>query len=243
MTSMSNQKVQLTNDESLVIELVGPAGAGKSTLYKFLCQSREPYVQVETPTTIECVRQLSRMAWRVFQPAHLWGYRKDRFFSWAEIRSMLYLCAWPQSLQNLNYLRRVAVFDHGPIYRLAALREFGPRELRYRSMQQWWQRSFEVWGKQLSLLVWLDAPNETLLERIRERTQPHACKSLEEQKAFGILNRYRDALGDVIAAMQVSHDLPVLRMASDKQSVEIMAGLVRDEILKFTPEVNDPQSM
>ncbi len=155
---------------------------------------------------------------------------RDRAFTWAETRSMLYVGAWQRSLTRNTYRGRVVLFDHGPVYRLAVLREFGPRVVNDAGFRRWWRHAMDVWSQKLDLVVWLDAPNEELMQRIIHRSQSHACKSLGQLEAYSLLDRYRQALGETLSAMQHTRQLKILRIASNQMAPEQILHAVIDEL-------------
>jgi len=210
-----------------IIEVIGPAGAGKTTLLRAL-EQRNP--AIEAGIEISKWRQFpfvvsnSAILLRPF----LLEYRRTRWFTRREARSMAYLRAW------LDVLGRrvtsgeggVIVLDHGPLYRLALLREFGPSATQSGSFRRWWATQFEQWTTTLDALIWLDAPNQVLLARIRSRDDRHSIKGEDEREANDFLDRHRAALERIVAQGVDQHRLTALRFDTGTEGVDQIAAKV-----------------
>lgn len=174
-----------------VMEIVGPAGAGKTTLVQALsrrCKRIQPGVQVSKIRSIPLLVTNTVL----FLPTFLRRYRHSRWFTWSETRSMVYLKAWHQVLDRQpSRTDTITVLDHGPIFRLALLREFGPEFTQSRCYQRSWDRMLNQWAAMLDGVIWLDAPDVVLLERIRGRSCQHRVKQRPEKDAYEFLERYR----------------------------------------------------
>jgi len=184
-----------------VIEIVGPAGAGKTTLVRAL---RERCVDVQPNVRITRLRYLQFLVsiGASFLPVFVLRYPRGRWFTWREIRSMVYLKAWHHVLADRS-LRAdvVTVMDHGPIYRLAVLHEFGPEITCSGVYRRWWEHVLQEWLATLDSIVWLDAPDEILLERVRSRNVWHTLKEKPGEDAHEFLRRYRKCYEYIVARM------------------------------------------
>ncbi len=81
----------------------------------------------------------------------------------------------------------VTLLDHGPIYRLAFLREFGPEITTSNTLRDGGPDLLNEWIDALDMVIWLDAPNDSLLKRIRDREQIHTIKQKSEKEAYEYL--------------------------------------------------------
>lgn len=121
----------------------------------------------------------------------------------------------------------VTVLDHGPIYRLATLREFGPELTTSQLYARWWANQFSQWAATLDMIIWLDAPNVILLDRIRGRDHWHVIKEKCEREAYEFLTRYRTAMDRLIARSVTDHQVALLRFDTSQKSAEQIV----DEVL------------
>mgnify|MGYP005848819461 CR=1 FL=1 len=202
-----------------VVEVMGPAGAGKTSLAQALARM-DPRVRVGF--------DVARRAWfpRVLS-AHVrllppWLARRPRgrWFTWNELKSMAFLEAWLPAARRAEP-GTVTVVDHGPVYRLARLAGSGPEVVASERFRRWWDRCLVGWLDVLDLVVHLDAPDEALLERVERRGHWFlgAERPQGEKRAF--LDRYRAWFEAVLASADAR--LRVLRLRSDRMGPEDLA--------------------
>jgi len=120
----------------------------------------------------------------------------------------------------------VTVLDHGPIYRLAFLRALGPEITASQPYKRWWASLLNQWTAAIDIVIWLDAPNGILLERIRDRIQPHTVKKKCDQEAFEFLIHYRTFLEQIIAEAVTDRQVTLLRFDTGQESVEQMVDKI-----------------
>jgi deoxyadenosine/deoxycytidine kinase len=222
----------LTNDTivekpPLVVEIIGPAGAGKTTLLRALSQRHKKIRPGIHPSRIRQVPFFISNTF-FFLPTFLGQYSHSRWFNRRETRSMAYLKAELQVLeQQASNNGTVTILDHGPIYRLAFLRALGPEITKSQIYTSWWATLLNQWLATIDIVIWLDAPNTVLLERIRARNTRHTIKEKCEQEAYKYLSHYRTFLEQIIAESVTDRWITLLRFDTNQESVEQMV----DEIL------------
>lgn len=194
----------------LMVEILGPAGAGKTTLASALCQRNGKAVIAEIPGA-RTVRNapfflknglaLSPMFLR--QPAN------GRRLTWREIKMMIHANGWYELLyQQAPSGNSVILLDHGPVYRVVGLREFGPQITKSDSFMDWRDKTLALWASHLDLVVSLDAPNFVLANRINNRATPHVVKGRSEQEICDFLTRYRTSYAEAISYLVGLKDAP-----------------------------------
>ena len=147
----------------LLIEMIGPAGSGKTSLIKALCQRSERFVLCDRPGFFRRVFAFARLI-SLYPGLLIHRPRLSR----DEIRAMLYLQAWHAMYSSGNQ-QAITLFDHGPLYRIAVLREFCTELGDSRRFQQWLTCWTHRWLKKLDVVILLDAPNDILMERVVTR--------------------------------------------------------------------------
>jgi adenylate kinase family enzyme len=220
------QVVTSRRQRPLVLELVGPAGAGKTTLRSALCR-RDP--RIVAGVRVGRLRQ-ARLMLRdgaALLPTFVRRHRADRWFNRAEIRAMSYLGGWLELLEGeAPGTERVTVLDHGPVFRLAALQEFGPAITRSAAFERWSARMLESWRWTLDRVVWLDATDDVLIGRIRGRAQKHGVKDRPDAEMREFLTRYRRRLESVLESLSQGSGPLTLRFDTARQSAPEIAAAV-----------------
>jgi deoxyadenosine/deoxycytidine kinase len=213
----------------LLIEIMGPAAAGKTTLIRALC-SHDAKVRAGLDLSkAEYVRPLLRKL-GVFFPVWALHHRRDRWLDRREMRSIARLETWSRALEKpATTYGAVAVFDHGPLYKLAKLREFGPSLTNSESFDRWWRDSLVRWLEALDIVVMLEAPDEVLLRRVDQRGHWFLGENHPQEEKVEFLTRYRRAFAEILEG-----DTPiVLRFRTD----EIPVSTIATEVLSVIGEM------
>jgi hypothetical protein len=216
-----------------VVEIVGPAGAGKTTLLETLLQGeRKIAPDIHLSRTTYSKLLLSNGA--RWLPSLFLRHRKDRWFTWRETRSMVYLKGWHEHLRReKGNNHSITVLDHGPIYRLALLREFGPEIRKSRGFKDWWESTVSQWGSLLDLVIWLDAPDPILRERVEHRQCAHQMKGRSQGEVQEFMARYRASYELIIGKMTSQGRTRVLSFDTGREPLSAIAERV---LAEFKPE-------
>lgn len=191
------------------IELVGPAGVGKTTLSLQLEASgqaaRGTIWLVPKPVLLHgTLRQL---------PAALTLYHETGKFLWREIKHLARLDALHTFLRTTHWNgTRLVVLDEGPVYTLSWLQVFGHRRFVYGPPATFLRRTLERWARSLDAIVILDAPDEILISRIRGRKKPHLMKDRSPLEISAFIQAYRVATERVLNNLRAIGGPPVVRL-------------------------------
>jgi broad-specificity NMP kinase len=216
----------------IVVEVIGPAGAGKTTLVAALRQ-RHGNTAPDIEASLTKIGRIPSVVGNslVFLPEYVRRHRHSRWFTRREIRGMAYLTAGLRLLDRQGPRRgTVTMLDHGPLYRLAFLREFGAEITTSPSYQKWWSNLLRHWSERIDIVVWLDAPDSVLLARIRARGSWHAVKDMDDVEASDLLRRYRAACERTIAEAAREHPMSVHRFDTSQRATE---QIVDDVLVAF----------
>jgi len=159
----------------------------------------------------------------------------DRFLTRREIVWMAILKGWHHFLRTeVTNGGRVVVLDQGPVFLLAQLYMFGPKSLRGKSGEKWWEMVVARWAATLDMLVYLDASDAHLLNRVRTRSKWHLVKDKTAPEVFEFLAQYREAYEQVSSMLTAYHRSPkLLRFDTVQQSSdEIVNRLLAEFGLK-----------
>ena len=177
----------------MVIELVGPAGVGKSAVAAEL-------------TRLGVVRS---GVWNL--PRHLLA--RSAVASFAELATMwrdggrtsavkqvIRLGALEQRVAQLAARpAQTVVLDEGPVFALAWFRVFAKQGLGNGRLTAWRRRATERWAEALGAVVWLDAPDPVLLHRLRNRGKPRdVFRTMTDTEILDLQAAYRAAFSAVI---------------------------------------------
>lgn len=220
---------RLDSRQSCLVELVGPAGAGKSAVFDALLardetiEGRPSLRKVEHAAVLasEITAVLGTLLRRgVVGP----GVKLE------QIRMMMYLQALPRILAGADSTgTRIIVFDQGPVYFLTR------PSLRNVRLTAWRDRMFTTWASLLDLVVYLDAPDPVLGERINSRGKWHALKGVRSETALEVLTTSRSAYEEAMSKLEAHGRGPrLLQFDTSRQP----AGEIGDEILSTLARSN-----
>ena len=210
----------------LVLEVVGPAGAGKSAVAKWLAQ------HVATLQIVPRAGGRGDMLWFAsaairLLPEAAEAARGDRGFARAQLRHLIRLDTLRRRLAVASRSgHSVLLLDEGPLYSLARLRAFWPPELNGGRLDARLRRVTAGWMRGLDIVVHLDAPNELLARRIERRDKDHRMRGQSEATIFGFLDRYRAAYADLLSEARSRRHIAVIDIDTSVTSIADCGALV-----------------
>lgn len=223
------------NQLPLVIEIVGPAGVGKTTLCRALAQ-QNPTVQ--TGIRLRQLRYLPLFVRKSLRTVPFWLHQPgaERWLTAHELRVMVYLQVLQQLVGCATWAQPTTVLlDQGPVYKLAELRGFDFSVQPAPRFMAWWEWMVQQWATTLHLIVQLDAPDQVLLARIHERTKWHRVKAAPASAAQQLLEHGRTAFAQTIAQLTANAGPQVLHFNTSQeplpQIVEQVLGAVENPTL------------
>lgn len=221
----------------LVVELVGLAGAGKTTITQALTHANPQISQRIVLPRRQMNRHLATHT-LAFLPTYLRHFPRLPWFTREEMRGMIYLTAWPEFLSQPGTMQPpVQLLDLGPAYRLTFLQEFGSPLTQQPRFTRWCEEVIQRWRRRLHLLIWLDAPNAVLLERINQRAKDHTIKARSADESAAFFSRYRAGFERIIGQFATQPDLAVLRLDTSQYSVQQIREQVTMALAQYQPIV------
>jgi adenylate kinase family enzyme len=219
-----------------VVEVIGPAGAGKTTLCQALDQYQErirledfPDVRKisDAPFFIGNGLSLAPTLMRLSQPGSRQLTRRE--FAWLTI-----LKGWPSLLsKEVSHTSQTIILDQGPVYLLAEMLEFGPDYLKSQAAEKFWLNIFYRWAATLDLVIWLDTADDHLVGRIRNRDQEHIMKDEPTAAVSEFLVHYRKMFDRVLSSLTTNgKSIRVLHFDTGKQTPD---EIVNQLLAEFNP--------
>ncbi len=184
----------------LVVEVVGVAGAGKSALCRALCR-RDPSVRAgyqiwHLPHTWMLATGLLRL------PTLVQCWRACGWSCWEEANHIVRLrtLSWWLSLESSKGYR-ILPLEEGAVYVLAWLYALGHEGARSPVMERWWRAELQRWAATLDVIIWLDAPDVLLAQRIRTRIESHPFANWADQPLYEFFASWRAGYKYVVSQL------------------------------------------
>lgn len=198
----------------LLVELVGVAGAGKTTLVRAVLAriaGARAGLRLHRARDIPAV---AVAAGRVAPALFTAMLRRSPSAAHDAHYSLRLLAHRAPAARALSSGSRLVLVDEGPVYMLARLIAFGSPGADRGAFSRHWERSFEWWRSRLDAVVWLDAPDETLAARIRGRLKDHRVKYATDAALGEFLARYRASYATVIGRLAAAGGVRIIRLDS-----------------------------
>jgi thymidylate kinase len=212
----------------MVGEIAGPSGAGKSTVSALLNQADQ---NVVAGLTVWKIPRLSLAASGVVSiPDITRLIMERRCVDEHEVKQVIRMHAFGRQLrpQARSGGHAAVFFDEGVVFALAKLRADVRVANMSKAMRRWEAQMIEEWGQILDIVIWIDAPNEILLDRIRSRAKEHRMKEKPADEVFKFLDNYRTAYESVLSQLQANGKTRVLRIDSSETKSEEIADSILD---------------
>ncbi len=164
-----------------VVEVAGPAGAGKTTVAQHLT-ARPQFVGA---SVWNLPRPLYAASAVRTTPAIAALIGATRWLPWEETEQLIRLDALDHFLRRLpEGDRSVVVLDEGPVFAFAWFRVLGHPCFRDGRRDAWWRAALAHWAARLDVIVLLDGADPLLVDRLRSRTKDHPLKSSSDQELY-----------------------------------------------------------
>ena len=185
-----------------LVELIGPAGVGKSTMLSTLPE-QDPAVE-RGPNLWGLPRPLLLASALELLPTFVGAAVTGHPFKPAEMGQMVRLGALERAVSRAPSGDASAVLiDEGPVFALAWFQVFfGADSDPWR--RKWRRAATNAWARRLHGVVRMDAPDAELARRIRQRAKEHMVKHRSDGEISDFMTRFRAAYDAVLGEMTAS---------------------------------------
>jgi energy-coupling factor transporter ATP-binding protein EcfA2 len=207
-----------------VIELIGPAGVGKTGLLRAVAGLAPG---VRTGLRLDRVRALPVVARHAIAltPATLDMLFTDPRSLWAGLRHLWRLGAFPSLLERARGSgHQTILLDEGPVFSLGRLSVFQRAHEGSGWLAQAWTAEVARWRTSLTGVVLLDANNDVLAQRIRNRAKQHPVKHGSDRQIFAFLDGYRAAYRDIATRLSANGRVHVVELDTATRPFEEIAA-------------------
>jgi thymidylate kinase len=186
-----------------VVEIVGVAGAGKSTLVRTLVARHERLRVDDTLHTRQPRHWPAALRGAIRSlPLIVTGSIGPRRLRWDEVRFMLYVAGWSRRLTRRRLDDECLLIDQGPIFSLARLRVGDAGVTTTAAYRRWEAAMIDEWARVLGVVVWLDADDRVITLRINRRGQRHEIKGTSPDHVERFLSDYRRCFDEIIGRVE-----------------------------------------
>jgi thymidylate kinase len=207
----------VSRQRAVVVELVGPAGAGKTTLAKGV-STTDATVRSGLSLWGLPRRRLMHSAIALL-PTILGATFNHTTLRAGELAQMIRLGALRSVVEDEAANHRVIILDEGPVFALSWLDVFFARN-GDRVPAAWRRRVVAEWARLLDVVVFIDASDITLANRIRTREKPHMVKGLPDEEIFGFSAGFRRAFERAIGELAEAGHIVVDTLKTDAGPVD-----------------------
>lgn len=192
----------------MIVELVGPAGAGKSTLAQNVHRA-DSSVHVGLSLWGLPRRRLIAGAIGLI-PTIVGAAARKRRLRWREIAQMIRLDALRRVLRRTKARKRgIILLDEGPVFGISWL-DLAFAKRGAMAPEKWRRRSLRKWAGLLDTVILLDAQDATLAGRIRTRAKRHRMMNGTDRAIQRFANDFREAFEKVVTELAESDQARVV---------------------------------
>ncbi len=182
--------VRTRDGSARLVEVLGLPGAGKTTVVQAIA-SRDGIVVRSRYRSLDNVPAYAaaavRLAPMLLASPAAWPDRN---------RIVRAESSWAIARRSMRGGADAVVFDQGPLFLLKQVSETARRS---RAIAAWRAQRLARWGRTLDLVVLLDAPNDVLVRRIRDRAKEHVLRDIPEDVAVRSLDADRRSFDALLA--------------------------------------------
>jgi shikimate kinase len=207
----------------MIVELVGPAGAGKTALLRALSALD---ASIRSGIRVERLRFLPLILWHslALAPAAVELITENPRTWWPGMRQLVRLRTLHPAVARETGSADVAIIlDEGPLFSLARLTVFQNANRGTGRLAREWRAELTRWAGELDVVVWLDAPDTVLAQRIRNRRKRHDVKNGTDGEVTEFLSRYRSAYRTILDHLRAAGRVRIVEIQTNENTTDRIA--------------------
>jgi len=212
-----------------MIEVIGVAGSGKTTICRALTERCR---EVEVGIRLSRLRYVPRLAVHALKcsPTILAHDLRQGRDNWRQARLRIYLdTLHGVTRQVVRTSTRTILFDQGPLFLLSVLYSSGNESSLSAIGNRWWRATLKRWSATLDVVIWLDAPDDLLIDRIRSRARNHRCKTSTPEETRHFLANFRSRYQDILSRLAKYGGARAISVDTSRLSVDKVAEHIVSE--------------
>lgn len=237
------QNDSINKERAFIIELVGPAAAGKTTFCKYICDKSNNFSALSPPSlsrtlSIDCLLDNLSVIKQIFfiLPILYRLYKiknTQRFLNISEISFLSILTGWHTVIRkNKKSYGKILIIDQGPIYMLSHLLIFGPDYIKNRYVIKYFESVYRNWANTLDMIIYFDTSDNYLIDRIRRRIKWHVEKDKDESEIVNFLALYRKTYKYLLSIFtEYQNSLEFLRFDTQLESLDSIVNSLLKELI------------
>jgi len=196
-----------------LVEVVGPAGAGKSALAEAYC-ARDP-VRRRLESLWGLPRTFLLAGGAALLPTMAAAALSGRPMNPEELTHRIRIEALRRAVAAARAQPACLVLmDEGWLFGMSWLEVFHPAAGES-ARELWRTRQIEYWSRQLDAVILLDADDAVLAQRIRTRAKPHPVKASGDEEIRSFTARFRHAFERVVRDVRAAGRVASLDLRTD----------------------------
>ena len=222
--------VPVTGGPPLLVEIVGPAGGGKTAVLRTLAGDPRLRAGLRIHRGRHFLEILAHSAALIPTAFGLLRHRptsaKNGLLHFVRLRTLPSVVM----LAMAEEPTRTILLDEGPVFSLGRLSVFQDADRTPGAVQHQWRAELARWATLLDAVILVDAADAVLRRRIRERSKEHQIKDGSDAEIAGFLRRYRQAYREILSAMTARGKVRVVELDTTDTSAGAAANRVIAEL-------------